>query len=94
MKKKRWYRCGDVFEFGDAVYLLTQTELNRVKLVSLRKDSNRWCDRAHKKYYGRGLGEISDSSIRRMIGIDHDTDQMKKYTYLGQFHEVFEQIGR
>ena len=93
MKKKRCYEAGAVFEICHGVYILSQVGNSVYALISLENGSNRW-----SKPIGVRPGQcyISDNKVRKMIGKYHgsNSNKVREYKYLGQFNEVFEQMGR
>lgn len=97
MKKKRYYRTGAVFEIGHTAYILSQTRTSEYNLISLQSGSNRWTKPVKANAGWTKQHEyhvISDRVIRKLVGPDQDhSSKTKKYSYLGQFNEVFERMG-
>lgn len=97
MKKKKYYRAGAVFEVGEmGMYILSQTGNAEYNLISLENDSNRKTDpiKCNIRWdLGHSYFSISDKVIRKMIG-HRAPRKTRKYSYLGQFPEVFERTGQ
>ncbi len=90
MKKRRHYTSGAIFELCGKLYILTRIMMGHFGLISLGDNSNRWT----KPMSSRATHHsISDQKLREMIGIDPCTDRVRKYSYLGQFPEVFKKVG-